>query len=86
LEAAPEVDGVQTDIRYAADRCEQGEPTLNRRWLIEASGSIWRMNPGARLHLDSRRAILSEEYVDELLEACAITSASSRSPADSIRT
>ena len=46
-----------------------GEPTLNRRWLIELFKNLRKMNPDTRLHLDSNGTILTEEYVDELVEA-----------------
>ncbi len=46
-----------------------GEPTLNRRWLIELFRRLREMNPDARLHLDSNGTILTEDYVDELVEA-----------------
>ena len=46
-----------------------GEPTLNRRWLIELFKHLREMNPDARLHLDSNGTILSRDYVDELVEA-----------------
>ncbi|HDD42127.1 MAG TPA: radical SAM protein [Nitrososphaeria archaeon] len=46
-----------------------GEPTLNRRWLIELFRHLREMNPDARLHLDSNGTILSRDYVDELVEA-----------------
>ncbi|MEM1711841.1 MAG: radical SAM protein [Nitrososphaerota archaeon] len=46
-----------------------GEPTLNRRWLIELFRSLRRMMPEARLHLDSNGTILTRDYVDELVEA-----------------
>ncbi len=46
-----------------------GEPTLNRRWLIELFRNLRKMNPDARLHLDSNGTILTKDYVDELVEA-----------------
>ena len=46
-----------------------GEPTLNRRWLVEFFRELRRLNPEARLHLDSNGTILSKDYVDELVEA-----------------
>ncbi len=48
-----------------------GEPTLNRRWLIQYFKELRRLNPDpeARLHLDSNGTILTPDYVDELVEA-----------------
>ena len=45
-----------------------GEPTLNRRWLIQFFKKLRELNPGSRLHLDSNGTILTEDYVDELVE------------------
>jgi len=48
-----------------------GEPTLNRRWLIEYFKELRKLNPDreARLHLDSNGTILTSDYIDELIEA-----------------
>ena len=47
-----------------------GEPTLNRRWLIEFFKYLRRINPpNVRLHLDSNATLLTPDYIDELVEA-----------------
>ncbi len=48
-----------------------GEPTLNRRWLVEYFRELRRLNsdPDVRLHLDSNGTLLTPDYVDELVEA-----------------
>lgn len=48
-----------------------GEPTLNRRWLIEYFRELKKLNPDgkARLHLDSNGTLLTPSYIDELVEA-----------------
>ena len=46
-----------------------GEPTLNRRWLVEFFKELRRLNPYRRLHLDSNGTILTQDYIDELVEA-----------------
>lgn len=47
-----------------------GEPTLNRRWLIDFFSHLKRLNPpNTRLHLDSNATILTPDYIDELVEA-----------------
>ncbi|MEM2909727.1 MAG: radical SAM protein [Nitrososphaerota archaeon] len=46
-----------------------GEPTLNRRWLINFFKELKRLGSGFRLHLDSNGTILTQDYVDELVEA-----------------
>jgi pyruvate formate lyase activating enzyme len=48
-----------------------GEPTLNRRWLLEYLRRLRELNPDAkaRLHVDTNAVLLTPEYVDELVEA-----------------
>ncbi|MEM4369399.1 MAG: radical SAM protein [Desulfurococcaceae archaeon] len=47
-----------------------GEPSINRRWLIEFFKTAARLvKPGTRLHLDSNGTVLTPDYVDELVEA-----------------
>ncbi len=48
-----------------------GEPTLNRRWLIEYFRALKELNPDpeARLHLDSNGTLLTPDYIDELVDA-----------------
>lgn len=48
-----------------------GEPTINRRWLVEYFKELKKLNPDkeARLHLDSNGTILTPDYIDELVEA-----------------
>lgn len=50
-----------------------GEPTINKRWLIEYFRELKRLNPdnGARLHLDSNGTLLTLSYIDDLVEAGA---------------
>lgn len=47
-----------------------GEPTVNRRWLVEFFSHVSRMvEKGVRRHLDSNGTVLTPDYVDELVEA-----------------
>ncbi|MFX1466852.1 MAG: radical SAM protein [Promethearchaeota archaeon] len=59
--------------RYQVDRMaiSGGEPTLNRRWLIQFFHHLKKLNPDkkARLHLDTNTTILTHRYIDELIEA-----------------
>jgi pyruvate formate lyase activating enzyme len=68
-EAAEEM----TDTRrhYGVDRIaiSGGECTLNRRWLVQYLQHLRRLNPGARLHVDTNGSILTGDYLDELAEA-----------------
>ncbi len=47
-----------------------GEPTLNRRWLLEFFKELKQLNPDekARLHLDTNTSLLTRDYVDDLIE------------------
>jgi len=56
------------DTRGAA--ISGGEPTLNRRWLIEYFRELSRLlPPRVRRHLDSNGALLTPDYIDDLVEA-----------------
>jgi len=59
--------------KYGVDRMaiSGGEPTLNRAWLIRFFQELRRMNPDerARLHLDTNATVLTNDYVDCLVEA-----------------
>jgi len=59
--------------RYGVDRLaiSGGEPTLNRRWLVEFFRELKRRNPDkkARLHLDTNTTLLTPDYIDELVDA-----------------
>ncbi len=58
--------------RYGVDRMaiSGGEATLNRPWLIQFFKHLKQLNPDkdARLHLDTNASILTEDYIDELIE------------------
>jgi len=47
-----------------------GEPTINRRWLLEFFKELRRLNRDgkARLHLDTNTTVLTRDYIDELVE------------------
>ncbi|HDI02213.1 MAG TPA: radical SAM protein, partial [Ignisphaera sp.] len=47
-----------------------GEPTINRRWLVEFFKEVSkRVPPKVRKHLDSNGTVLTPDYIDELIEA-----------------
>jgi pyruvate formate lyase activating enzyme len=48
-----------------------GEPTLNRKWLIQFFRELKHLNPdpNARFHLDTNASILTPDYIDELVLA-----------------
>jgi pyruvate formate lyase activating enzyme len=59
--------------QYAVDRMaiSGGESTLNRQWLIEFVKNLHKLNPDqdARIHIDTNAAILTPDYIDDLVEA-----------------
>jgi pyruvate formate lyase activating enzyme len=63
----------QVRRRYGVDRMaiSGGEPTLNRRWLLEYLRELRRLNQDekARLHVDTNAVLLTPEYIDDLVEA-----------------
>jgi pyruvate formate lyase activating enzyme len=48
-----------------------GEPTLNRKWLIQFFRELNHLNPDpkTRLHLDTNASILTPDYIDDLILA-----------------
>lgn len=66
---------LMTDARktYRVDRMaiSGGECTLNRKWLIQYLQELKKRNPdkNARFHVDTNGSILTEDYLDELVEA-----------------
>ncbi|MFX0090347.1 MAG: radical SAM protein [Candidatus Hodarchaeota archaeon] len=59
--------------RYRVDRMaiSGGESTLNRNWLVNFVRALKKNNPDeqARIHVDTNAAILTSDYIDELIEA-----------------
>ncbi len=60
-------------IRYGVDRMaiSGGESTLNRPWLIQYIRELRRLNPSpdARIHVDTNGTLLTEDYIDEMVDA-----------------
>lgn len=46
-----------------------GEPTLNRRWLVEYMTRLKATTPDVRIQLDTNASVLTPDYVDELFAA-----------------
>ena len=46
-----------------------GEPTLNRRWLVQTVQEIRRVAPDIRIQLDTNASLLTPDYIDELVES-----------------
>ena len=57
--------------RYQVDRMaiSGGESTLNRKWLLQFVKQLKELNPDkdARIHVDTNAAILTTDYIDELI-------------------
>lgn len=60
-------------MRYGVDRMaiSGGESTLNRPWLVRYIKELRRLNPSedARIHVDTNGTLLTEDYIDALVEA-----------------
>lgn len=63
--------------RYNVDRMaiSGGEPTINRKWLVNYFKTLKKLNPDphASLHLDSNATILTPDYINELIEDAYVT-------------
>lgn len=46
-----------------------GEPTLNRRWLVDFVRGVTQEHQGIRLQVDTNGSLLTVDYIDELCEA-----------------
>ena len=46
-----------------------GEPTLNRRWLVEYVRRLREDSPGVRVQVDTNGSLLTPDYIGELWEA-----------------
>jgi len=63
--------------KYGVDRMaiSGGEPTINRRWLVEFFKELRNLNKDdkARFHLDTNATILTKDYIDELVLEAGVT-------------
>lgn len=46
-----------------------GEPTLNRRWLVEFIGNLKIASKDVRIQVDTNASLLTPDYIDELVDA-----------------
>ncbi|MBI4773939.1 MAG: radical SAM protein [Deltaproteobacteria bacterium] len=46
-----------------------GEPTLNRRWLLDTIREIRKTVPDSRIQLDTNASLLTNEYIDEIVQS-----------------
>jgi pyruvate formate lyase activating enzyme len=70
-EAAELMTAARKKFRVDRMAISGGESTLNRKWLVEYVKELKRLNPDqrARIHVDTNASILTEDYIDELVEA-----------------
>ena len=46
-----------------------GEPTLNRRWLLDTIRELRRALPDSRIQLDTNASLLTCDYIDEIVQS-----------------
>ena len=69
-EAARKVVACHEIYRTKGIAISGGEPTLNRRWLIEFFKEVTKLvKPKIRRHLDSNGTLLTPDYIDDLVQA-----------------
>ncbi len=70
-EAAELMTAARKKFRVDRMAISGGESTLNRKWLVDYVKELKRLNPDqrARIHVDTNASILTEDYIDELVEA-----------------
>jgi pyruvate formate lyase activating enzyme len=70
-EAARVMTHVRRECRVDRMAISGGEPTLNRRWLLEYLRKLRELNPDteARLHVDTNAVLLTPDYIDALVDA-----------------
>lgn len=70
VEAARMLTGMRRQLSIDRFCLSGGEITLNRPWLIQLVQELKRLNPGpeARLHISTNGSLLTEDYIDELID------------------
>jgi len=70
-EAATMLTGVKQKLNVDRFCLSGGEITLNRPWLIQLVQELKRLNPEpqTRLHISTNASLLTQDYIDELVEA-----------------
>jgi len=71
IQAAAQLTLVRNNYKVDRMAISGGEPTLNRKWLIQFFKDLKILNddPKARLHLDTNASLLTKDYIDELVNA-----------------
>ncbi len=71
LEAATMLTKVKQQLKVDRFCLSGGEITLNRPWLIQLLKELRRLNPEpeTRLHISTNGSLLTEDYIDELIDA-----------------
>jgi len=70
-EAATKLTGIRHKLNVDRFCLSGGEITLNRRWLIQLVQELKRLNPEpeTRLHISTNASLLTQDYIDELIDA-----------------
>jgi pyruvate formate lyase activating enzyme len=68
-EAARQMTATRKQFGVGRIAISGGECTLNRRWLVQYLSHLSNLNPGACLHVDTNGSILTNDYLDDLVEA-----------------
>ncbi len=70
-EAAMMLTKVKEELKIDRFCLSGGEITLNRPWLIQLLKELGRLNPEpeTRLHISTNGSLLTEDYIDELIDA-----------------
>lgn len=70
-EAAEEMTKIRKKFKVNRMAISGGEATLNRKWLVEYLKELKKLNPDkeARFHVDTNGSLLTEDYIDELVDA-----------------
>ncbi|MFX0083204.1 MAG: radical SAM protein [Candidatus Hodarchaeota archaeon] len=71
IQAAAQLTMVRKNYKVDRMAISGGEPTLNRKWLIQFFEDLKTLNedPKARLHLDTNASLLTKDYIDDLINA-----------------
>jgi pyruvate formate lyase activating enzyme len=69
FEASTIMSEVRNELNVNRIAISGGECTLNRKWLVEYLMHLKSMNPNTHLHVDTNGSILTQDYIDELVDA-----------------
>ncbi|MHB8126262.1 MAG: radical SAM protein [Desulfitobacteriaceae bacterium] len=68
-EVALSLESMLMSGKYSRLGISGGEPTLNRRWLVDVINNFKSKHRDLRIQVDTNASILTQDYIDELFEA-----------------